>query len=119
MSDGPRAVAESYWRDESARNIDAVLDHFHPDAELWAPGGHRVGHAEIRAYYEDSARAYPGLWVEIIDELVVGDRATLEWRAELTDTAGQRYRASGANVVEVRDGKFVYVHSYFDTRPLV
>ncbi len=25
MSEGPRAVAEAYWRDESARDVDAVM----------------------------------------------------------------------------------------------
>ena len=119
MSDGPRAVAEAYWRDESARDVDAVLSHYHPDAEFVGPGGRRVGHAEIRAYYEESARVYPGLWVEITRDLTLGPCAVLEWRAELTDTEGRHYPATGANVVEVQDGKFTSVRSYFDTRGLV
>jgi len=118
MSDGPRAVAEAYWRDECARDVDAVMSHYHSDAEFVGPGGRRVGHAEIRSYYEASAAAYPGLWVEIDTELVIGDRGALEWRAELTDHDGRRYPASGVNIVEVRDGKFASVHSYFDTRSI-
>lgn len=117
-TDGPRAVAEAYWRDESARDVDAVMSHYHPDAEFVGPGGRRVGSDAIRAYYEASCTAYPGLWVEIVDELVSGNRAALEWRAELTDHDGRRYPASGVNVVEVRDGRFVSVHSYFDTRSI-
>ena len=118
MSDGPRAVAEAYWSDECARDVDAVMSHYHSDAEFVGPGGRRVGHAEIRSYYEASAAAYPGLWVEIDTELVIGDRGALEWRAELTDHDGRRYPASGVNIVEVRDGKFASVHSYFDTRSI-
>lgn len=115
MSDGPHAVAEAYWRDESARDVDAVMGHYHPDAEFVGPGGRRIGHAEIRMYYEASVAAYPGLRVEIDRELALGNRAALEWRAELTDHEGRKYPASGVNVIEVRDGKFVSVHSYFDT----
>lgn len=117
-NDGPRAVAEAYWRDESARDVDAVMSHYHPDAEFVGPGGRRVGHAEIRDYYAQSAATYPGLWVDIVAELVVGDRAALEWRAELTDHDGRRYPAGGVNLVEVRDGRFTSVHSYFDTRSI-
>src|ERR1700693_5724864 len=104
MSDGPRAVAEAYWRDEGARDVEAVMAHYHPDAEFTGPGGRRVGHDEIRAYYEASVAPYPGLWVRITAELVIGDRGALEWVAELTDHEGRRYPASGVNVVEVRDG---------------
>ena len=119
MTEGPRAVAEAYWRDESARDIDAVMAHYHPDAEFREPGGLvRKGHAEIRAYYEASAAAFPGLWVVIDTDVVIGDRGALEWRAELTDHAGVHYPASGVNIVDVRDGKFTSVHSYFDTRSI-
>lgn len=118
MSDGPRAVAEAYWRDESARDVDAVMSHYHPDAEFVGPGGRRFGHGAIREYFEASAAAYPGLGVEIVAELVVGNRAALEWRAELTDHDRKKYPASGVNIVEVRDGQFTSVHSYFDTRSI-
>lgn len=118
MSDGPRAVAEAYWRDECARDVDAVMAHYHADAEFVGPGGRRVGHAEIRPYYEASVAAYPRLSVEIVAELVIGDRGAFEWRAELTDHEGQHYPASGVNLVEVHDGRFTSNRSYFDTRPI-
>jgi ketosteroid isomerase-like protein len=115
MSNGPRAVAEAYWRDESARDVDATMTHYHPEAEFVGPGGRRVGLTEIRSYYEASVAAYPGLWVKIVAEFVDGDRAAPEWIAELTDHEGRRYPANGVNVVEIRDGRFTSVHSYFDT----
>lgn len=119
MIDGPRAIAEAYWRDEGARDIDAVMSRYHEDAEFVGPDGERrVGHARIREYYEASCRAFPGLWVEIDDAIVIGDRGALEWHAELTDREGRRYPARGVNVVRTRDGKFTSVHSYFDTRSI-
>lgn len=117
MGEGPREVAETYWRDEGRRDVDAVMSHYHPDAEFREPGGRvRHGREEIREFYEASCAAFPGLWVRIVDAFVLGDRAALEWVAELTDHEGRTYPASGVNVVIVRDGKFTSVHSYFDTR---
>ncbi len=117
MSQGPREVAQAYWRDEGARDVEAVMSHYHEDAVFREPAGRvRHGRAEIRQYYEASCAAYPGLRVRIVDEIIRGDRGAFEWVAELTDHEGRAYRASGVNLVAVRDGRFASVHSYFDTR---
>ena len=115
MSGGPREVAESYWRAECARDTDAVLTHYWPDAEFRSPNARYVGLDEIRTYYADSAARFPGLDVTIVREVVVGSVGALEWSARLTDLAGRPYTVNGVNLVEVRDGRFVWVHSYFDT----
>lgn len=110
----PREVSESYWAAECRRDIDAVMEHYHPDGTYEGPDGLRRGHAEIRAGYEDHVRLYPGLEVEIVQEFPRGDRSALEFDAAFIDTAGKRYRVRGVNVVHVRDGKFVSVRSYED-----
>jgi len=38
----------------------------------------------------------------------------LEWKAVLTDVTGKKYIVLGVNVVKIREGKFEWVHSYFD-----
>lgn len=110
----PRELSESYWSAESRRDIDGVMEHYHPDATYEDAGGLRRGAAEIRAAYEDSASAYPGLEVEIVREFAAGDRAALEFDAVLIDAHGGRHRIRGVNVVHVRDGRFVSVRSYED-----
>ena len=111
----PRQVSESYWSAECARDLDAVLTHYHVDAWYEAPDGLRRGHDEIRQAYEASARDYPGLEVRIVGEFAGGDdRAALEFDAVLTDPRGRRFRVRGVNVVAVRDGRFVSVRSYED-----
>jgi len=110
----PRAVSEAYWSAECARNVDAVMGCYHPDGTYEDSGGLRRGHAEIRAAYEESARLYPGLTVDIVREFPLGTRSALEFDAWLTDRAGRRFRIRGVNVVEVRDGRFVSVRSYED-----
>lgn len=110
----PREISESYWAAECRRDIDAVMEHYHADGIYEGPDGLRRGAAEIRAAYEDSARAFPGLEVAIVGEFPLGDRSALEFDAVLIDAAGVRHRVRGVNVVEVRDGRFVSVRSYED-----
>ena len=110
----PREVSEWYWAAECRRDIDGILDNYHADGSYEGPDGLRRGHAEIRAAYEESARLYPGLEVEILKEFPLGDWAAIEFDAVLIDPAGKRYRVRGVNVVHVRDGKFVSARSYED-----
>ncbi len=114
MGRGPREVAESYWRAECTRDTDAVLSHYWPDAEFRSPSQRYLGHAQIRSYYDESAARFPGLDVTIVRDLVVGNVGALEWTARLTDADGRTVAVDGVNLVEVRDGRFVSVHSYFD-----
>jgi len=72
------------------------------------------GQPAIRSAYEASAAAFPGLAVDIVNELTSGERSAIEFEAVLTDRAGQRVRVRAVNLVEVRDGKFVFVRTYED-----
>ena len=111
----PREVSESYWAAECRRDIDAVMDHYHPDATYQDAGGLLRGHAEIRQFYETSARDYPGLEVAILREFRGSpDASALEVSAVLIDHDGRRFRIRGLNVMTVRDGKFTSVRCYED-----
>lgn len=114
MSFSPREVAESYWNVECQRDLEAILAHYHQDAIMQPPGQVLRGHAEIRTFYEDSIRRFPTLEVEIVHEVRSGDEAALEWSAAVTDHQGIRYPFTGVNIIKVEDGKFRYVHAYFD-----
>ncbi len=115
----PREVSESYWAAECRRDIDEVMEHYHPEATYEDGGGRRRGHAEIRAAYEESARAYPGLEVRIVHEYYgTLDRSAFEFDAVLIDVEGRRFRVRGVNVVAVRDDKFVSIRSYEDAPAL-
>jgi ketosteroid isomerase-like protein len=110
----PMETAESYWRAECARDIEAVMEHYHEDAEF-RPGSQVLrGHAEIRSFYEDSVARFPRLENHIAHHIEVGDEGVFEWEAVLTDVGGTRLELNGVNVVRVNDGKFSSVHAYFD-----
>jgi ketosteroid isomerase-like protein len=112
MAQTPREIAESYWRAECSRDIDAILAHFHPDAELIAPGATLRGHGEIRGFYEDAVARFPGLEVTVGRDLSTGDEACIEWEAVMIDHEGKRHPASGANVIRVSGGKLERVRVY-------
>jgi ketosteroid isomerase-like protein len=114
MPEQPREVAESYWRAEERRDVEAVLSHFHDDAVFHPVTGRLVGHEEIRTFYEGMGDTFPGLEVTIVNEISSGDEAALEWEAVLTDHDGKRFPIRGVNVVRVRDGKFEHVTAYYD-----
>ncbi len=113
-SASPRAVAESYWRAEERRDVEAVLGHFHEDAVFHPAGGPLVGHAQIRTFYDSMGDTFPGLRVAIVHEVTAGNEAALEWEATLIDRDGVEYPIRGVNLVRVRDGKFEQVTAYFD-----
>jgi ketosteroid isomerase-like protein len=111
----PREVSESYWDAEARRDTDGVMAHYRADATYEGPDGLRRGHAEVRRFYEESARDYPGLEVRMVREFAgKEDSSALEFDAVLIDPTGRRFRVRGVNVVVVRDGKFVSVRSYED-----
>jgi ketosteroid isomerase-like protein len=110
----PREVSEAYWAAECRRDLDGVMAYYRPDATYEGPDGLYRGQAEIRAAYEQSARTYPGLELEIVREFPLGDRSALEFEAWLTDSAGRRFQVRGVNVVHVEDGQFRSVRSYED-----
>jgi ketosteroid isomerase-like protein len=114
MSPTPREVAESYWRAEESRDVEAVLSHFHQNAVFHPVAGPLRGHDEIRTFYDGMGDTFPGLSVTIVNEVRDGDHAALEWEAILTDHDGDEYPIRGVNIVRVRDGKFDHVSAYFD-----
>jgi ketosteroid isomerase-like protein len=115
----PASVVRSYWTAEENRDIDGVLGHYQPDAELVVPElGRLAGHEEIRKFYAASIARFPGLRVVIDSELTDGDRGVFEWSSVFTDHEGRQWPSNGVNVIRVNGGKFASVHVYYDPAPL-
>jgi ketosteroid isomerase-like protein len=108
-------IARSYWKAEETRDVAAILAHFAPDAEWLGPGGLELrGHDEIRRFYHDTGRDFPGLEVEVTG--VVGDEraAALEWSAVLIDPQGGRHPCNGVNVMTGDGERITSLHAYYD-----
>jgi ketosteroid isomerase-like protein len=109
-----RSLAESYWAAEERRDVDAVMEHYHPDASYQDAGGRRQGARDIRDFYAGSVADYPSLRVDILREFAAAEGAALEFHAVLTDPAGRDWVIRGVNVFQVADGRFTSVRSYED-----
>lgn len=70
----PAAVVQSQLDAYNARNVDALLQAYAPDAELVALGGERLarGHAELRARFAERF-AEPHLHAQLVARHVIGD----------------------------------------------
>lgn len=112
-------IAENYWRAEESRDLDAILTHYRPDAELIVPEmGRLSGRGQIKKFYELSIQRFPGLQVDILRGFENGNEGAFEWRATFTDHAGRPMVLQGVNVFTITEGMFHSVHVYYDPAPL-
>lgn len=108
-------IARSYWKAEASRDVAAILAHFAPDAVWRGPGGVELrGHDEIRRFYEDTGRAFPGLEVEVVGVLGDDHTAALQWSSVLIDGDGGRHPLIGVNVMEGDGERIVSLRTYYD-----
>ena len=101
-------------------DLEAIAAGYAPDVVLIAPGGIRLeGLAALR---ENNARyfaEYTDIRVELTRVILDGDQGALQWTWSETRRAdGQRRSVDDAIIFELRDGKIVYWHEYFDTAAL-
>lgn len=109
-------VSADYWNAESARDMQAMLAYFTPDAVVENPDGRAVGHTEIAAMYQESFDAYPGLVVDIVGGYAGTRDHGVAFDAVLTDHAGDNWRVRGVNTVELEGGLIKRLRS-FEDRP--
>ena len=108
-------LAREYWTAEESRDINAILTFFSDDARWTGPDGVTlIGPAQIRTFYENSARLYPGLTVEIGRTYGDENEGAIEWIAKLTATDGRVVDLSGVNIMKRSGDKFTDLTAYFD-----
>jgi len=116
LTTGPRTLTESYFAAENRRDLAGILDHFAEDVHFVTPDGRALaGRAAIEPFYAANAAALPTLRVTLVDAWEMGERATLEWRAEGRTPDGEQVHMHGANVVAVEDGRFTEFRAYWCT----
>lgn len=104
----------AYWGDECARNLDKLLTHFTPDAEVVTPDRSYRGHDAVAALYQTSFDAYPGLTVDVKGSFPGSGAHCIEYSAVLTDTNDHRFLVEGINLVRMKRGLISYLRSFED-----
>ena len=108
------AAAISYWDDECARDLDKLMAHFTPDAEVVTPDGSYRGHEAVAALYKKSFDAYPGLTVDVSASFAGRDGHCVAYRAVLFDGNDNRWLVEGINLMRMKDGRIAYLRSFED-----
>lgn len=111
-------IARRYWAAEEARDPDAILEFFTPDATWRGPGVDLRGHAQIRTFYEGSAARFPKLKVEAGRVLGGREEAAIEWRAIFEDHAGRQHPLSGVNLMRLDGERIAALTTYNDPSAL-
>jgi steroid delta-isomerase-like uncharacterized protein len=117
-------VAESYFAAVSARDPDAMADHWSADGvDDLVPVGILRGPDEVRASFRELFTAVPD-WEFVVDRITAGDRvAAVQWRMSGTHTGGpfqgieptgRRIELRGCDCIEVEDGTIVRNTAYYD-----
>jgi len=104
----------AYWRDESTRDMTAMLRHFGVDAAVEGPGTSASGLAGIQSFYQRSFDDFPGLRVEVTHEFSGRGAHAFEFEAVLTDRDGVEWEVKGVNVLTLKGGRIQFMRSYED-----
>jgi ketosteroid isomerase-like protein len=107
-------VLKSYFAAEMARDVEAIMEHFTPDARFTNPVEVLLGHEEIRPFYLDSCERFPVVRVNILTGLDDGTDAVAEWQAVLLSPAGEELTLKGVNVARIVEGRIHDLRAYYD-----
>ncbi|MGI8439683.1 MAG: ester cyclase [Thermoleophilaceae bacterium] len=120
----PEEVGRSYFEAVSARDAQAMADHWHADGvEDIAPVGIFRGPAEVKGFFDELFGAVPDM--ETVVEQVVSEGQTVVVKYRSTgrftgtplqglDPTGGLIELRGVDVIEVREGKIERNSAYFD-----
>ena len=104
----------AYWTDECARDLDKLLTHFTPNAEVITPEGCFHGRQAIASLYRKSFDSFPGLKVNVRAGFVGRDAHCFEYSAVLSDTADQEWLIEGINLMKLEGGLISHLRSFED-----
>jgi len=109
----------AYWEDECARDLDALLTHFTPDAEVVTPEGSYRGREAVAALYQKSFDAFPGLTVDVKASFAGHGAHCVAYSAVLFDADDSRWLIEGVNLMRLEGGRISYLRSFEDAPRLL
>jgi hypothetical protein len=104
----------AYWTDECARDFGKLMTHFTSNAEVVTPDGAFRGREAVGAVYRKSFDDFPGLKVDVKASFAGRGAHCFEYRAVLSDNAGNDWLVEGINLMELKDGLISSLRSFED-----
>ena len=106
-----------------ARDVEAWVDCFHPDAEVLWPrnlleGGSYRGHEGVRRAIADSFETWEDIRLDRLDARAIDDDCVvlLSHNTIVGKNQGPSVEYQGAYLIQMREGKVVYFRPYEDHR---
>jgi ketosteroid isomerase-like protein len=103
----------------NAHNLDAVMNFFADDRELFMPRGPEpwgqryVGKAEVRKGLATRFEGIPDVHYRDVENWVSGDHGVSRWTLTGTTKDGKKIDVRGCDLLEFRDGKIIRKDSYW------
>lgn len=110
----PKDAAAAVFEAFNARDLSPLRGALAPEAVFHFPGADPlVGPEAIERFLKILLRRFPRLVFRPGRTIVEGDRAAVEWENEGADRKGEPYRNAGVTILELRDGRIVYLSDTF------
>ncbi len=110
-----REMVERIVAAYNAKDVDALVALYHPDARYWsALGDWQEGIAAITEHIEELHRTLPDEQMEILSLIGGEGVAVAEFRSTGRNPAGVDYSIEFTEVIEMTDGKITQVKVYLD-----
>ena len=106
MRDTPAAVVKRQFDTYNRQDIDAYMDCFSPDIEMFVFGQAAPflsGSEAVRAFYRNKRFNIPGLQAELLNEIVLGDMVV--YLEKLVGLTPDREGVTAIAVHQVADGR--------------
>jgi uncharacterized protein (TIGR02246 family) len=114
-----RAVIDRFYRAYLGGNLEGMLAVIADDAVVTFAGhGTFRGKAEIRPYMEWGGQQLPELHFNVLNKIVDGERAAVNWDETGRTKRGDAWDAIGCDVYRVVNGKIVELTVYGDTEKM-
>jgi ketosteroid isomerase-like protein len=110
----PKKAAEIIFNTMNTRNLDRLHEILDPEAVFYFPGTKPLnGPSKIEGFLKILFRSYPRLEFTTGRVIAEANRAAVEWTNEGEDRKGTPYTNAGVTVVELRNGRIVYMSDTF------
>jgi ketosteroid isomerase-like protein len=116
----PRELVRSLVAAYNAKDLEALLDLYAPDARFWDPF-HRegvTGRSEIGQLLGGLFAAYPDERMAVVTLAADGEHAVAELRSTGTTAAGDPFELDFTEVYEMRGGRIASCRVYLDPQQL-
>ena len=109
-----QAPIREFFEVLNKRNFDKIHDLLDADAALYFPKTQPlISTARILKFLNILFRQYPQLKFEIQRIIVEGNQAAVHWTNQGTNKRDLPYENDGVTLIELQDGKIIFISDFF------